>query len=245
MITLFRRIREKLIASGSVTKYLLYATGEILLVVIGILIALQVNNWNEEFKNQQKLENYTNSLITDLAKDSVAIARTLEVIEREAERFRNFQHRLTRSDADADTVYQIFQNEFDILVYRFETFNNNTLNVITTTGDIELFPDALIERFFSLTRVQVEAIKSRDDAWENFRSAATAFAMKYPFPNPFSLINSGPIYEKLIKRNEEEFIAGFNAVALNRQNFYRVSEISLRIVQDQTHQLLTILKEGE
>jgi hypothetical protein len=46
-IPLFRRIREKLIASGSITKYLLYAIGEILLVVIGILIALQVNNWNE------------------------------------------------------------------------------------------------------------------------------------------------------------------------------------------------------
>ena len=50
MITLFRRIREKLINSGSITKYLLYAVGEILLVVIGILIALQVNNWNEERK---------------------------------------------------------------------------------------------------------------------------------------------------------------------------------------------------
>lgn len=48
MITLFRRIRQKLIDSGSVTKYLLYAIGEILLVVVGILIALQVNNWNEE-----------------------------------------------------------------------------------------------------------------------------------------------------------------------------------------------------
>ncbi|PWN05484.1 DUF6090 family protein [Rhodohalobacter mucosus] len=46
MITLFRRIRQKLIDSGSFTKYLLYAIGEILLVVIGILIALQVNNWN-------------------------------------------------------------------------------------------------------------------------------------------------------------------------------------------------------
>ena len=48
MLRFFRRIRQKLIDSGSVTKYLLYAIGEILLVVIGILIALQVNNWNEE-----------------------------------------------------------------------------------------------------------------------------------------------------------------------------------------------------
>lgn len=46
MLSFFRHIRKKLIDSGSITKYLLYASGEILLVVIGILIALQVNNWN-------------------------------------------------------------------------------------------------------------------------------------------------------------------------------------------------------
>lgn len=47
MITLFRRLREKFIGEGNVSRYLLYAIGEILLVVVGILIALQVNNWNE------------------------------------------------------------------------------------------------------------------------------------------------------------------------------------------------------
>jgi len=48
MLKFFRTIRKKLIEEDNVRKYLLYAIGEILLVVIGILIALQVNNWNEE-----------------------------------------------------------------------------------------------------------------------------------------------------------------------------------------------------
>jgi len=48
MFRFFRSIRKKLIEQDNVRKYLLYAIGEILLVVIGILIALQVNNWNEE-----------------------------------------------------------------------------------------------------------------------------------------------------------------------------------------------------
>ena len=47
MITLFRKIRKKLIEDDNIRKYLLDAIGEIPLVVIGILIALQVNNWNE------------------------------------------------------------------------------------------------------------------------------------------------------------------------------------------------------
>jgi len=71
MITLFRRIRQKLIDSGNMTKYLLYAVGEILLVVIGILIALQVNNWNEN-KNKEQLKDtillkISNELRTDLS----------------------------------------------------------------------------------------------------------------------------------------------------------------------------------
>ncbi|MDX1591324.1 MAG: DUF6090 family protein [Balneolaceae bacterium] len=66
MITLFRRIRQKLIDSGSVGKYLLYAIGEILLVVIGILIALQVNNWNQERLDYQKSIEYHQRLISDL-----------------------------------------------------------------------------------------------------------------------------------------------------------------------------------
>ena len=59
MIKFFRKIRHNLINEGKTTKYLKYAIGEIVLVVIGILIALQINNWNEQRK--QKL-NYLNIL---------------------------------------------------------------------------------------------------------------------------------------------------------------------------------------
>lgn len=47
MLKFFRKIRQKLLADNKISKYLLYAFGEIALVVIGILIALQINNWNE------------------------------------------------------------------------------------------------------------------------------------------------------------------------------------------------------
>ncbi|MFT6046016.1 MAG: hypothetical protein ACI9WC_001721, partial [Arenicella sp.] len=50
MIRFFRKIRQNLIKENKVGKYLLYAIGEIVLVVIGILIALQINTWNEDRK---------------------------------------------------------------------------------------------------------------------------------------------------------------------------------------------------
>jgi len=48
MIKFFRKIRQKLLTENKFSKYLIYAIGEIILVVIGILLALQINNWNNQ-----------------------------------------------------------------------------------------------------------------------------------------------------------------------------------------------------
>ena len=52
MLRFFRRIRRRLFESGKTRSYALYAIGEIALVMIGILLALQVNNWNENKKDR-------------------------------------------------------------------------------------------------------------------------------------------------------------------------------------------------
>lgn len=58
----------------SARKYLGYAIGELVLVVVGILIALQINNWNEERIEQQQIANYAHGLIRDLEGDLVMAA---------------------------------------------------------------------------------------------------------------------------------------------------------------------------
>lgn len=73
MLRFFRQIRKKLIKEDKVRKYLFYSIGEILLVVIGILIALQVNNWNERRKLINDEQRYLNDLISDLRQDSTAL----------------------------------------------------------------------------------------------------------------------------------------------------------------------------
>ena len=64
MIKFFRRIRQRLLTENKFSKYLIYAIGEIVLVVIGILIALQINNWNE-YQKERKSEHLILSEIRD------------------------------------------------------------------------------------------------------------------------------------------------------------------------------------
>lgn len=69
MIKLFRNIRQNLLTEGKTTKYLKYAIGEIILVVIGILIALQINNWNNDNIERELELNMLSEILTNLEKD--------------------------------------------------------------------------------------------------------------------------------------------------------------------------------
>ncbi len=71
MIKLFKQVRQKFIQEKKVSSYLLYAIGEIALVVIGILIALYINNWNQNRLKQNEFKSILNTLQTDLVRDTL------------------------------------------------------------------------------------------------------------------------------------------------------------------------------
>lgn len=69
MIKFFRRIRQNLLLEGKTGRYFKYAIGEIILVVIGILIALQINNWNQSIKGKKSLDEYLVKIKTHTTED--------------------------------------------------------------------------------------------------------------------------------------------------------------------------------
>jgi hypothetical protein len=88
MIKFFRHIRQRLLKENKFSKYLLYAIGEIVLVVIGILIALQINNWNIQSKLKvqeetiiQEVERNIESNIAEMKLDLVQISNRINSIE--------------------------------------------------------------------------------------------------------------------------------------------------------------------
>ncbi|GGF79418.1 DUF6090 family protein [Alteromonas lipolytica] len=78
MLIFFKRIRKKLLSENRITAYSRYAIGEIILVVVGILIALQINNWNENRKAQKKLHNIYALIVEDLKNDIADIDQLIQ-----------------------------------------------------------------------------------------------------------------------------------------------------------------------
>ncbi len=79
MLQFFRKIRRKLLQEGSFRQYLLYAIGEILLVMVGILLALQVNSWNENRLEGIEEVNLLEGIQKDLAQDTLTYQSALEI----------------------------------------------------------------------------------------------------------------------------------------------------------------------
>lgn len=78
MLKFFRNIRRRLLRENRFTRYLIYALGEIFLVVIGILIALQINNWNDDQKAISQEAIYLQDLKRDLETDIITLDERIE-----------------------------------------------------------------------------------------------------------------------------------------------------------------------
>ena len=139
MIKFFRHIRQKLIMENKTSKYLKYAIGEIVLVVIGILIALQINNWNENRKFNSLKKVYIERLIEDLKQDTIRINTLIHETNRQQ---RNIETVITQLDvgiqSETLTRTMIEYLEFGWNMNEF-TPSSNTYTDLSQTGNLNVF----------------------------------------------------------------------------------------------------------
>ena len=101
MIKLFRKIRQNLLSEGKTIKYFKYAIGEIILVVIGILMALQINNWNEN-RIQVKLANsILEEIYNNLQTDQKELKKKIASAENFIEKATFIENNLTKIEKDS------------------------------------------------------------------------------------------------------------------------------------------------
>ncbi|NER09829.1 hypothetical protein SAMN06265375_101652 [Muriicola jejuensis] len=182
MIPFFRQIRQQLLqvaigTENKVTKYLLYALGEIFLVVIGILIALGINNWNEERKNSTSENQYYCLVLDDLNLDYTKIK---ELMAASDQRIKVSKEILLELDAgEQDKRYLL--NKF-LEAFRGEAFvpRNVTYKDLVSSGNVRLLKDAEIKnslvQFYSelenkVTHLQQNGQEASKQAFELVNSS--------------------------------------------------------------------------
>lgn len=175
MIKFFRKIRQKLVHENRVGKYLLYAVGEIILVIIGILIALSLNKANEAKTQEKKVEAILRQIQDELV-------TTIEKSNQLIELYRNkdslinlvINHKVSITDfKKPDNVALRFLNtSYDVLIIQHEGFNSLMLKseilsdkytalvnglkrlYIRTKEDVEFYNKNLEDLVFTATKHQ-------------------------------------------------------------------------------------------
>jgi len=118
--------------------YLRYAIGEILLVMIGILLALQVNNWNEGRKQSELKTIYISRLISDIKQDTLNIQIIKKQTEEAQEIIKNTIH-ILNTESDLLKTMQVLENYFE-KGWDIRTFitNDNTYTDLSQTGNMSI-----------------------------------------------------------------------------------------------------------
>lgn len=169
MIKFFRKIRKNFLNQGKTSKYLLYAIGEIILVVIGILIALQINTWNEERKSTNVKHNYYNQIVVDLNKEIENInSRIIFLDSCITTTDRYFKYIETPNLETAQILKELANVE---LSFRYLAFNTNTIQTLESTGDIKLIPPKIGNSLIELKRIQEQTSRVAKGNYEIYLNA--------------------------------------------------------------------------
>jgi len=151
MIKFFRHIRQRLLTENKFSKYLLYAIGEIFLVVVGILIALQINNWNELRKTHLQDLEFLNNLKVELSIDIAAL--TAKITE-----YQGINSNIRNTVALFDTAdYELTPDEHQVIVSALSQFqiftpinkNINRNDLIIAQGTIDRIDKELNRKFLT------------------------------------------------------------------------------------------------
>lgn len=195
MIKFFRKIRQELLAKKQLNRYLIYALGEVILVMVGILLALFISNWNsnriEEKKERWYLENivedliYQKVILEDMRDFNIETIETCKSILKDYSTLKNF--------AKIDSLNHRLN---DLLItYDFPNVNN-TYTELVSSGQFGLIKDKTIS---------INIINYYLNSEENAKSTNSDIVNIF-YPEISTVINQFSeveVYDEDVKEGEE------------------------------------------
>jgi hypothetical protein len=215
MPNIFRKIRKQLLSvnapavsgragkfsktSSPAGRYLLYAIGEILLVVVGILIALQINIWNEDRVNLIKANKYIATIITDIIQDSTTMNELIAMEKKRAKDFDRYFEFIEQGDVTIEQLKDSISN-FRVLTRNIK-FTTTTYDQLVASGNFELLPEDQRLKIINYYRA-CEEIKGNIESFDQSKRLEFAESRKYLDPPG----DKYDLFKALNYRPDREFV---------------------------------------
>lgn len=187
MIKFFRNIRKDLLNEGKTIKYLKYAIGEIILVVIGILIALSINNWNEAKKTRTKELSYLTNVKRDLELTNLEID---QYVSERTQRAIAASNVVEHYNGKPITDWNEF-NKHTIDVYTWQKFypTDNTFQELMNSGNFAIISnDSIKDELLTVNNIY-KKLKYTEDHFR-YDAEITLYEPYYGMTDIYSLSNN-------------------------------------------------------
>ena len=169
MIKFFRKIRQRLLTENKFSKYLFYAIGEIVLVVIGILLALQINNWNINRISDRQMTTYLGSLKNDLKIDTLNFSKAIKIYKNSVEIRNSLMPQSNYENIPTDSILALI-----VPHYSNQRLVTNTFNKITNSGITQISKnDSLSQKIYDYYTTNLEKFHRSLD-WDKEKTTLDA-----------------------------------------------------------------------
>ena len=273
MIKFFRHIRQSLLMEkptsaqpGNSIKYFKYALGEIILVVIGILIALQINNWNEKQKSHKKEKALIHQLLEDLNQTYTDLEDIKAFYLARAKAATAISHSFWTGDHLKDTSLFYFNQ-----ITSYTTYNPvlGTAKSLVNSGNIDLVNSETVRKeiisFVEETTAQLSDIKRYEETY--YRPAVPEFYSEFDTYNLLATYAKEDLQKRIsnrMERNDGEnlwpipdefdtppFPEDLEAIYKNKKVYAAISNLIVahrntyakyEVIQQKTEELINLLQ---
>jgi len=163
MPSFFHRLRKKLLKENKIRSYLTYAIGEIILIVFGILIALTINNWNQDRLIREKEQFYLEGLKSEFEQNHAKLANLIEVNRlnyEESKKLAGYIHSKNKPDEKqlSEMLFNAFSFEIDY------NPNNSLLIEMLNSGGLKMISNAALRSHLTQWESRIQTIHRQESA---------------------------------------------------------------------------------
>ena len=224
MIKFFRKIRQNLLAENKFSKYLIYAIGEIILVVIGILIALQINNWNENKKASNSERAILIGLKSEFQNNLITIDSTIQANKNVSQACALLTQIIRSNELEEKTKIVDSLILRMLLVSSFDA-NTGVTDEILNSGKLELIKSKIIrDRITGWTGKLNDIEEDVEFRFVNYNESLIPFLTEY-FP-----LSNGDIYKKNINGLNEKYINNYKSYSSFKPDYNDINLMKMENV---------------